>query len=114
MTDPEPTPSAINNFDELNGKSFALVVVEDDGEGARFIGSARWDRERLFFERVGMRQPLEIPEHRLDSIKRTPPELRELIGADYNVMLSIGPLPQDAVGDEHVALGLNWPDNPSE
>jgi hypothetical protein len=112
VTDDGSAASSIDNLEELNGKSFAIVAIEEDGEGACFYGFARWDGKSLFFDRPSMQRPVEIPQHRLSSVARTPPELRELIEADYFVTLTIGKLPDDA-GDEYLRLGLKWPDDPS-
>lgn len=114
MNDDWPAASGIDNLEELNGKSFALVAVEEGGESACFYGWARWDGKNLFFERPGMKQPLAIPEHRLSSVTRTSPELSKLIEADYFVRLTIGKLPEDAVSGEYLPLGLKWPSDPSE
>jgi hypothetical protein len=109
VSEEEAAATGIGKLDELNGKSFALVAVEESGEGACFVGTARWDGTKLFFERPGMLEPIEIPEHRVGSVARTPPELGHLIEADYFVRLTIGNLPEDVAPGEYTRVGLKWP-----
>jgi hypothetical protein len=105
----EEAATGIDTLDELNGKSFAIVAIEESGEGACFVGKAQWDGKKLFFERPGMLESIQIPEHRVGSVTRTPPELRDLVAADYFVRLTIGSLPEDAALGEYMRVGLKWP-----
>jgi len=103
-------PRAIADFTELTGKRFALVATEEVGGGAVFIGTARWDGLHLYWERSGIAQPIEVPEHRLKTVRRTTEQDREIIGdAEYLVLLTIGSLPYDEPTDEDILTGLTWP-----
>ena len=50
------------NPDQINGKSFAIVLSDDKGEGAAFYGTARWDGKTLTIDRGRDKPPFEVRE----------------------------------------------------
>ena len=102
--------NSITDFNEMNGKTLALIAEEEAGGGVAFNGIARWDGRHLYWDRVGVTQPIEIPEHRLGSVRRTSEEDRALLGdVEYLVFLSISNLPEGEPLDAYVKTGLQWP-----
>jgi hypothetical protein len=74
------------------------------------MASQRWDGRRLYWERAGLARPIEIPDHRLSSVRATTARERaRMWDAEYLVLLSISNLPEDAPPEEHVKTGLQWP-----
>ena len=46
---------------QLNGKSLAVVLIDESGEGTTFYGTARWNGSHLIIDR-GSETPFEVRE----------------------------------------------------
>ncbi|MEM1054667.1 MAG: hypothetical protein AAGI52_04005 [Bacteroidota bacterium] len=92
--------------ENLDGASLVLLLVDDDEGTAMVKGTLRVEADGLHLEhRAGSRFPL--PEDTLDRL-RPVGEARMIVGeVDYLLVLSIGPLPDDAT--EIQPTGLRWP-----
>ena len=106
----------MHNLDHLHGKKFVVILVEDDdtedGEWIVLAGVAEWRGGQLLVHR-GMDVPeFPIPEETLDRIKPVAPEVRDILeGADYSVMLTVGPIPEGVDPATLLYTGFTWPDN---
>ena len=95
------------NIAELDGKPFALWLTDEANESAVFSGVARWDRSKLFLDRLP-KPPFEIRSEWHERIQPvTNDEARKiLLGADYFLRLYVGTLPDQSSLNEYEPTGL--------
>ena len=106
VTDIDPTT--------LDGRPFALLLMGEDEQGAEdwavFGGIARWDGRELRVER-SEQGPFVVSAAWLARVRPTTEETREiLLGAEFYLPLSVGPLPPDADPADYLATGMRWPE----
>jgi len=97
----------------LNGKSFAVLLMGQTAAGqddwAVFAGTFRTDDKGFFLDR-GQKPPFEIDADWLERIKPVSGSVKEtLLGAEFYLSLTIGPLPEGESAETFVETGLRWP-----
>lgn len=102
------------DFTQVHDKKFAMILVEDDGteHGVWTVvtGIAKWREGHLFVHRGTDVPEFPIPDDTLDRVKPVLPEVRDILeGADYSIMLLVGPKPEDADPSEFKPTGLRLP-----
>jgi len=103
------------NPTDLDGRLIALLVIgqteggEDDG--AAFTGILRFEAEQPYLDRGPGKQRVELEPEWLERIKPVDAAIRQiLIGADYYIPLSIGPVPEGEDESKFRSIGLKWPE----
>lgn len=95
------------NYQELSGKSLALLLVGEDENRWILHGTVCREGEALLLDHSASEQPFKIQPEWLDRIKPVPADLRDIFkGADFFLPLSMGTLPEDADPSEYVDTGL--------
>jgi hypothetical protein len=106
----------MHDLAHLHDKKLAVILVGDDGtEDGEWIvlaGVAKWRGGQLFMHR-GMNAPeFLIPEETVERIKPVAPDVRDVLeDADYSVVLTVGPIPEDVDPATLIQTGFRWPDN---
>jgi hypothetical protein len=99
----------------LHDKKFAIIMVDDDGtEDGDWVvvsGIAKWRDGHLFAFRGSQTPEFPIPDDTLDRVEAVKPEVREILeGADYSVLLRVGPIPDGTDQSTLIHTGFRWPD----
>ncbi len=102
-------------YEELNGKKFAIVAIGEDKDGkteaAVFTGVGRFENGHVYLDHGGEPKTFELPDEVLPRIIPTADDLKDIVeGAEYFVMMSIGPIPEGDNPEEYIKTGLKWPD----
>jgi hypothetical protein len=98
----------------LEGKLLAVLVMGQTSDGqddwAVFTGTARVSEDLLFLDRHG-KPSFEIRAEWLDRIKSVGSKVKDiLLGAEFYLPLTIGPLPEGQSAESYIATGLKWPE----
>jgi hypothetical protein len=101
------------NRSNLIGKPFAVLLMGETAEGlddwAVFSGTLSENLSGMFLDR-GTQPPFEIRAEWNERIKPVSPAISEiLLGAEYFLPLTVGPLPEGESTESYVATGLKWP-----
>jgi hypothetical protein len=99
------------NLDQINGKSLAIVLSDDKGEGATFHGTARWDGETLVIDRGKGNPDFEIRKEWYERIQpvKGPVAKAILEDAEFWLQLRVGPVADDDT-TAFEPMGLKWPE----
>ncbi len=102
-----------NHFGWLTGKRLAIIAIgEDDtgkSEAAVFTGIARLNEGHLFLDRED-EVKFQLPDDTIERIKRTPSDISKIVlGAEFFVTMSIGPIPEGEDPNDYIKTGLKWP-----
>ena len=89
-------------------------MVDDDGskdgDWVVMTGIAKWQNGHLSLYRGEDTPEFPIPDDTLDRIKPVASEVREILGdAEYSIMLSVGPIPDDVDPSTLNHTGFTWP-----
>lgn len=96
---------------QLNGKSFAIVLIDEKEEGATFHGTARWNGETLVIDRGKGKPQFEVRKEWYERIQAVKGPVAKAIleGAEFWLRLQVGPLPEGDTSD-YDKTGLKWPE----
>jgi hypothetical protein len=104
----------VSDFSHIQNRKFAIIMVEDDGskDGGWVVmtGIAKWQNGHLSLYRGEDIPEFPIPDDTLDRIKLVAPEVKEILEeAEYSIMLSVGPIPDNIDPSTLNHTGFTWP-----
>jgi hypothetical protein len=97
------------NYQELNGKSLALLLAAEDEDWSVLSGVVRQEGGALLLDRGANEQPFLIQPEWIDRIKPVPTDLMEtLMNAEF-LPFNVGTLPDNADSSDYIHTGLKLP-----
>jgi hypothetical protein len=101
------------NIRVLDGRTVGIVFVAESERGAPeaafATGCARVTGDSLWVVFADGTPAFHVEQRWWNRIEKSDPEDRAELGADYYLMLYVGPLPEGSGPPEFHPLGLRWP-----